>query len=72
MKSHTNFEFGKYSTFDDTPKNLIISSDKDNGTVVLWHHESYLSKKEVVPGSFKVCKYLNSLIPRVALVPSIS
>lgn len=39
----TKFEFGKYSTFDDTPKNLVVTSDKESGTIVLWHQDSYTS-----------------------------
>jgi hypothetical protein len=33
----TKFEFGKYSTFDDTPKNLMVTSDEDSGNLILWH-----------------------------------
>ncbi len=32
----TKFEFAKYSTFEDTPRNLIVTSD-ESGNIVLWH-----------------------------------
>jgi hypothetical protein len=35
--SKTRFEFGKYSTFEDTPKNLLVTADKECGSIVLWH-----------------------------------
>ena len=37
QREKTKFEFSKYSTFDDTPKNLIVSADRESGTLILWH-----------------------------------
>ena len=33
----TKFEFAKYSTFEDTPRNLVVTSDETSGSIVLWH-----------------------------------
>ena len=63
---------GKYSTFDDTPKNLMVIGDEKSGTIVLCHEEHYLSTNKQSNGGQRVTKYIVSLIPRVALIPSIS
>lgn len=41
----TKFEFGKYSTFEDIPRSLVVTGDKDSGTIVLWNQDSYISHK---------------------------
>lgn len=46
QNSKETFEFGKYSTFDDTPKNLLVLGDRTTGTIVLCHEDHYLSKKK--------------------------
>ena len=66
----TKFEFGKYSTLDDTPKNLVVTSDKDSGAIVLWHQDCHISKKD--GDHSRVSKFIMSLIPRVVLTPSIT
>lgn len=69
---------GKLSSFDDTPKNLLVLSDNESGTVALFHQEYYTSKKDLQESDFKIGhgKYINKFIinlyPRVLLVPSIS
>lgn len=45
----TKFEFGRFSTFDDTPKSLMVTADRESGTIVLWHLDSHLSKKPKAP-----------------------
>lgn len=39
------YELGKYSTFEDTPKNLLVMGDKDSGVLALFHQEHYISTK---------------------------
>eukprot|EP00347_Sterkiella_histriomuscorum_P013779 403363397 len=76
-----HYELGKYSTFEDTPKNLIVMGDKKSGTLILCHQEHYISTKKneqfhIASGTSmkqkSVTKFIVSLIPRCALIPSIS
>lgn len=66
------YELGKYSTFEDTPKNLLVMGDKDSGVLALFHQEHYFSTKKAAEGEKKVTKFINNIVARVMLVPSIS
>lgn len=70
------FEYGKFSNFEDTPKNLIVMGDAESGSIVLCHQEHYLSSKKSVDedGTKQkhATKYIVSLTPRVVMIPSIS
>lgn len=69
----------KLSSFDDTSKNLLVVSDNESGSIVLFHQEYYLSKKDQrlamddkhLHGKY-VNKFIVNIYPRVLLVPSIS
>ncbi|CDW82512.1 wd g-beta repeat-containing protein [Stylonychia lemnae] len=70
-----NYDPTKYSTFEDIPKNLVIMSDMKSGNMILCHQEHYLTTKKMensVQKQKNVTKFIVSLIPRVALIPSIS
>ena len=61
--------------FDDTPKNLLVISDKHTGVIALFHEEHYVSLKDHHKASHsarEVSKFLVSIVPRVLLIPSIS
>jgi len=70
---------GKLSGFDDTPKNLIVIPDNESGSIILFHQEYYISKRDAnnneevkgVEGK-QVNKFIVNIYPRVLLVPSIS
>ena len=70
---------GKLSSFDDTPKNLIVIADNESGSLALFHQEYYLSKQNVKASEEEketygkyVNKFIVNIYPRVLLVPSIS
>ena len=53
----------------------MITSDEESGDIVLWHQDSYSSQKalsENDQGKTRTTKFLMSVIPRVAMTPSIS
>lgn len=75
------------SPFEEAPKNLIILGDIKSGTMVICHEEHYISRRKENQGNEheliafingspnkerSVNKFIVNLIPRVALVPSIS
>jgi len=46
----TKFDFGRYSTFEDVPRSLVVTGDSKSGAIVLWHHDSHSSLKVEASG----------------------